>query len=125
MPDDVAGPDRGGMPGVEDAALGRRNAYGAEAAVVVRHLRSFPVVQPPVLFAVERRQPAGVFGTELAVGQLHRHLVPLAGVSHLAEAAYPDISTGHAGCAQEIPALRFQALERPVYLGPVEFVQAA
>src|SRR5919202_1203876 len=90
-----------------------------------RNVRPLAVVQPPVLFPVERRQAVGVVGVEPAVGQLHRYLVPLAGISHLAEAAYPDIRVADAGCAQESAALRLQALQRPVHLRPVELVQAA
>ena len=44
--DDVPGADRCRVCGVEDAPFGRCDAHGAEAAIVVRHLRADRALHP-------------------------------------------------------------------------------
>ena len=78
------------------------------------YVRALPTVQSHVLLAVELREPVCVAGTQGSIRKLDGHLVPLAGVSHLAQTPYPDVFIGDARGAQEVSALHFHLIQRLV-----------
>src|SRR5215212_8139132 len=76
---------------VESNLRSRRDDLEAPGQRLQWHVRPFAAIEPPVLLVIERGQPVGIVWAELAVGQLHHYLVPLASVSHLAAPSYLDL----------------------------------
>src|SRR5918911_457011 len=77
--DDVPGADRGRVEGVEDGALGRRDVYRAEAAVVVGHLGADRALHPEgrVRGRVVQDDVDAPLALRRGAGVVYKHLVAL------------------------------------------------